>query len=153
MTPLPDVRGGTSVRGPHAYNGGVRLNHPPISSWPSSTSRPPSTPPTPVVYREVVEKPDEQTERLWRLVLIDDDDHSYEYVIEMLGAVFSYGREKAFALACIVDTDGRVTLMTGEHDACEAKQGQVHAYGADPRIPRCKGSMTAIIEEADTQSA
>ena len=91
--------------------------------------------------------------RLWRLVLIDDDDHTYQYVIEMLAAVFGYGHEKAFALARIVDTEGRVTLMTGEHDACEAKQSQVHAFGADPRIPRCHGSMTAILEEADTPFA
>ena len=58
-----------------------------------------------------------------------------------------------FALARIVDTDGRVTLMTGEREACEAKQSQVHTYGADPRIPRSKGSMSAIIEEADTPFA
>ena len=110
-------------------------------------------PPTPVVFptrvEQETEEPEAEAARLWRLVLIDDDDHSYEYVIEMLGAVFGYGREKAFALARIVDTQGRVTLMTGEHDACEAKQSQVHAYGADPRIPHCKGSMTAIVEQAD----
>jgi len=109
--------------------------------------------PTPVVFPTRVEEsdldPDVEPARLWRLVLIDDDDHTYEYVIQMLGTVFGYGHEKAFALARIVDTDGRVTLMTGEHDACEAKQSQVHAYGADPRIPHCHGSMTAILEEAD----
>jgi ATP-dependent Clp protease adaptor protein ClpS len=113
----------------------------------------PARPPTPVVFPREVEEPAHQTARLWRLVLIDDDDHSYEYVIEMLGAVFGYGREKSFALARIVDTQGRVTLMTGEKAACEAKQGQVHAYGADPRIPHCKGSMSAIVEEADTPFA
>ncbi len=141
---------------------------PGANPWRTSRSttppRVPSTPqraPTPVVFpnrppdrvEEQAGAPGEQTERLWRLVLIDDDDHSYEYVIEMLGAVFGYGREKAFALACIVDTDGRVTLMTGERAACEAKQGQVHAYGADPRIPRCAGSMTAIVEQADVPFA
>ena len=119
--------------------------------------RVPARAPTPVVFPTPaptrVEDPAQQTARLWRLVLIDDDDHSYEYVIEMLGAIFGYGREKSFALARIVDTQGRVTLMTGERDACEAKQGQVHAYGADPRIPQCKGSMTAILEEADTPFA
>ncbi len=89
-------------------------------------------------------------EPLWRLVLLDDNDHSYDYVIEMLGAVFGYGVEKAFALARIVDTQGRVTLMTAEHDACMAKQSQIHAYGADPRIAGSKGSMSAIVERADT---
>jgi ATP-dependent Clp protease adaptor protein ClpS len=67
----------------------------------------------------------------------------------MLGAVFGYAPEKAFALARIVDTEGRVTLMTSTRAACEAKQSQVHAYGADPRIPASKGSMSAIVEEAD----
>ncbi len=89
-------------------------------------------------------------EPLWRLVLLDDDDHSYDYVIEMLGAIFGYGVEKAFALARIVDTQGRVTLMTADREACEAKQSQVHAYGADPRIAGSKGSMSAIIEPIDT---
>ncbi|RJQ13009.1 MAG: ATP-dependent Clp protease adaptor ClpS [Dehalococcoidia bacterium] len=88
-------------------------------------------------------------EPLWRLVLLDDNDHSYDYVIEMLGAIFGYGVEKAFALARIVDTQGRVTLMTAERDACEAKQSQIHAYGADPRIASSKGSMSAIIEPID----
>ncbi|MGE3855899.1 MAG: ATP-dependent Clp protease adaptor ClpS [Dehalococcoidia bacterium] len=119
---------------------------------PLHTTRP-VPPPTPVVFPTEVDEPESRAERLWRLVLIDDDDHSYDYVIEMLGAVFGYGREKSFALARIVDTQGRVTLMTAEKAACEAKQGQVHAYGADPRIPRCKGSMTAIVEEADTPFA
>ena len=107
----------------------------------------PSSVPTRV--EEVTGETDVAPEHLWRLVLLDDDDHSYEYVIEMLGAVFGYSREKSFALARIVDTQGRVTLMTGERADCEAKQSQVHAYGADPRIPRCRGSMTAILEEAD----
>jgi ATP-dependent Clp protease adaptor protein ClpS len=89
-------------------------------------------------------------EPLWRLVLLDDDDHSYAYVIEMLGAIFGYWVEKAFALARIVDTQGRVTLMTADREACEAKQSQVHAYGADPRIAGSKGSMSAIIEPIDT---
>ena len=106
-----------------------------------------------MVFPAQTEEPAHQQDRLWRLVLLDDNDHSYEYVIEMLGRVFGYGWEKSFALACIVDSEGRVTLMTGEHDACEAKQGQVHAYGADPRIPHCLGSMTAILEEADGPAA
>ena len=119
---------------------------------PIATSRPASTPARRVRHG-AVEEPASQPARLWRLVLIDDDDHTYEYVIEMLGALFGYGPGKAFALARIVDTDGRVTLMTGEREACEAKQSQVHAYGADPRIPRSQGSMSAIIEEAGTPFA
>ncbi|MSQ42473.1 MAG: ATP-dependent Clp protease adaptor ClpS [Dehalococcoidia bacterium] len=119
---------------------------------PSATSRPASTPAR-TARPARTEEPAPQPVRAWRVVLIDDDDHSYEYVIEMLAALFGYGREKAFALARIVDTAGRVTLMTADRAECDAKQRQVHAYGADPRIPRSRGSMTALVEEADTPFA
>lgn len=107
---------------------------------PTATSQPTVTP-------SITDETHVQPEHLWRLVLLDDDQHTYEYVIEMLGAIFGYGPEKSFALARLVDTQGRVTLMSGTREECEAKQGQVHAYGADHRIPTCNGSMTAILED------
>jgi len=84
----------------------------------------------------------------YHLVLLDDDQHTYAYVIEMLAAVFGYGREKAYALASIVDTEGRVILETADLDQVTRHQERVHGFGADPRIPTSKGSMSAIIEEA-----
>ena len=84
----------------------------------------------------------------YHLVLLDDDQHTYAYVIEMLGAVFGYGREKAYALASIVDTEGRVILETAGLEQVTRHQQRVHNFGADPRIPTSKGSMSAIIEKA-----
>ena len=121
----------------------VPMLDPRTSRATTSPNRPGTSP-----VAEPIEHTDVVPEHLSRLVLIDDDEHTYEYVIEMLGAVFGYGKEKAFALARLVDTQGRVTLMTGSRPDCEAKQSQVHAYGADPRIPTSKGAMTAIIEDA-----
>jgi len=115
-------------------------------NWPPANTSPRTPGTTPVV--DPVEDTEVIPEHLWRLVLLDDNEHTYEYVIEMLGAVFGYGPEKAFALARLVDTQGRVTLMTAARDDCEAKQSQVHAYGADPRIATSKGSMTAVVEDA-----
>lgn len=127
------------------------------SMSPHQPTRPPHavSPTRPTVRPDVVIEEDTRVvpEPLWRLVLIDDNDHSYDYVIEMLGALFGYGVEKAFALARIVDTQGRVTLMTAERTACEAKQSQIHAYGADPRIAASKGSMSAIVEPIDALEA
>jgi ATP-dependent Clp protease adaptor protein ClpS len=85
---------------------------------------------------------------VYHLVLIDDDEHTYEYVIEMLGRVFGYGREKAFALARIVDSEGRVILETAGLEQVERHRDAIHGYGADPRIRTSTGSMTAVIEEA-----
>jgi len=84
----------------------------------------------------------------YNVILLDDDDHTYEYVIEMLRAVFGMSAEKAYLHACEVDASQRTILLTTSKEHAELKQEQVHAYGPDPRIPRCSGSMTAIIEPA-----
>ena len=100
-----------------------------------------------------VESKEPEFESLYHLVLLDDDQHTYDYVIEMLGSIFGYGPEKAWALARTVDTQGRVILETGPRERCEAHQGQIHAYGADPRMPTSLGSMSAILEEAGSPGA
>ncbi len=86
---------------------------------------------------------------VFHLVLLDDDDHTYEYVVEMLGKIFGYAVEKAFALACAVDSTGRAIVETGGREQVTRHQHQIHSYGADRRIPRCKGSMSAVVELAE----
>lgn len=85
---------------------------------------------------------------LWNVVLHDDDDHSYEYVIEMLIKLFSHSNETAYRMAKEVDTAGRVIVETTSLERAELKRDQIHGYGADPRIDHCKGSMTASLEPA-----
>ena len=93
-------------------------------------------------------EPASRLEPPYHLVLLDDNDHSYEYVIEMLGHVLGYGVEKAYVLACVVDREGRAIVETGSHPQVTAHQRLIHSYGADPRIPRCRGSMSAVVEPA-----
>ncbi len=87
-------------------------------------------------------------EPLYHLILLDDNDHSYEYVVELLGHVLGYARDKAFALACVVDSQGQAIVETASKTQVTRHQERIHAYGADPRIPRCAGSMSAVIEPA-----
>jgi ATP-dependent Clp protease adaptor protein ClpS len=105
--------------------------------------------PTTTPGTRVLEDIDAQREPLFHLVLLDDDDHTYQYVIRMLGDIFGYSREKAFAIACMVDAQGRATLMTGAKSEVEVKQDAIHAYGPDPRLERSHGSMTAILEPVE----
>ncbi|MBP7934246.1 MAG: ATP-dependent Clp protease adaptor ClpS [Phycisphaerae bacterium] len=84
----------------------------------------------------------------YHVILHDDDDHSYEYVIEMLGRLFGHSSARAFRMAAEVDTTGRVIVETTTLERAELKRDQIHAYGPDPRIRRCKGSMRATIEPA-----
>jgi ATP-dependent Clp protease adaptor protein ClpS len=85
----------------------------------------------------------------YHVVLLDDDDHTYEYVIEMLMKLFGHSRAKAFRLAVKVDMSGRVVVDTTTKERAELKRDQIHAYGPDPRIPYCRGSMSATIEPAE----
>ncbi len=84
----------------------------------------------------------------YNVVLLDDDDHTYDYVVRMLGDLFGYSREKAFRMACEVDESGRVVALTTTKEHAELKRDQIHAYGADRLLARSKGSMRAVIEPA-----
>lgn len=100
----------------------------------------------PVVEEE--ERSGEALEPLYHLVLLDDDEHTYQYVIVMLNRIFGYSPEKGYAIACMVDSEGRAIVMTGPKEEVVEKQRAIHSFGADPWMPTSKGSMTAIIEPA-----
>ena len=84
----------------------------------------------------------------YNVVLLDDDDHSFEYVILMLKKIFGHPVEKGYKMAVEVDTTGRVIVATTHLEKAELKRDQIQAFGPDPLIPRCKGSMSATIEPA-----
>src|SRR5438094_782428 len=85
---------------------------------------------------------------LYHVVLLDDNDHTYDYVIEMLQKLFIFTLDQAYRHAQEVDTAGRTILITCELPQAEFARDQIHAYGPDPRLPRSKGSMSAIVEPA-----
>jgi ATP-dependent Clp protease adaptor protein ClpS len=85
----------------------------------------------------------------YHVILLNDDDHTYEYVIQMLGELFGHPVEKAFQMAKEVDSTGRVIVDTTTKERAELKRDQIHAYGPDTRLARCKGSMSAVIEPAE----
>lgn len=86
---------------------------------------------------------------LYNVVLLDDNDHTYEYVIEMLGRLFGHPFPKAYEMAAEVDASGRVICLTTSLERAELKRDQIHAYGPDVRIERCQGSMSAFIEPVE----
>ena len=82
----------------------------------------------------------------FHVILLNDNDHSYFYVIEMLQKLFGYDKEKCFKMAQEVDKEGNVIVWTGPKKTAKFKQEQIHAYGKDKTIKECKGSMYAILE-------
>jgi len=102
----------------------------------------------PTILPEIETTERENLTPLFNVVLLDDDDHTYDYVVEMLCNLFVLPTEVAFRHAVEVDTVGRTVVITCERAQAEFGRDQIHAYGADPRMPRSKGSMSAIIEPA-----
>ena len=93
-------------------------------------------------------KPDPKPLPPYHVVLLDDNHHTYAYVIEMLASVFSHPKEKGYELAKEVDTAGRAIVCTTHKEKAELKRDQIHAFGTDVRVATCIGSMTAYIEPA-----
>ncbi len=96
-------------------------------------------------------RPEERTRRQppYNVVLLNDDDHTFQYVIAMLQQLFGYPPEKGFQMAREVDATGRVIVLTTTKEHAELKQDQIHAFGPDPDSSKdCKGSMTCVIEPA-----
>ena len=85
---------------------------------------------------------------LYNVVLLDDNLHTYDYVIEMLQRLFLFSEPEAFRHAVEVDTTGRTIVMTCELPQAEFARDQIRGYGPDWRMPESKGSMAAIIEPA-----
>ncbi|MCA9256740.1 MAG: ATP-dependent Clp protease adaptor ClpS [Phycisphaerales bacterium] len=84
----------------------------------------------------------------FHVVLLDDNEHTYEYVIDMLRRVFGYTTETALQLAATIGREGRVIVDTTTFERAEFKRNQIHDFGPDFRIPRSKGAMCAIIKPA-----
>jgi ATP-dependent Clp protease adaptor protein ClpS len=96
------------------------------------------------------EKKEQKTKGLppYNVILLDDGDHSFEYVIHMLKILFGHPPERGYQMAMEVHTTGRVIVTTTNLERAELKRDQIHAFGPDPLVPRCKGSMSAIVEPA-----
>ena len=85
----------------------------------------------------------------FHVILLDDDEHTYDYVIEMLMDIFGHTMRKAYEMACEVDAQKRVIVDTTHKEKAEHRKQQIISYGADWRMPNCKGSMSAIIEPVE----
>jgi ATP-dependent Clp protease adaptor protein ClpS len=84
----------------------------------------------------------------YNVIIMNDDDHSFEYVIEMLGKLFGHGVTTAEVMAWTIHTQGRAIVLTTHKELAELKRDQVLAFGPDPRLPRSNRSLDCYIEPA-----
>lgn len=84
----------------------------------------------PLVSTPNVKPTTEEVTRTWRLppynvVLLNDDHHSMQFVIEVLCKVLGCAVERAYQLMMEAHTSGRAVIWTGSKEVAELKHEQV----------------------------
>ena len=81
-------------------------------------------------------------------MILNDEEHSYDYVIDLLIKLFRHPLPKAEALTVEIDTTGRAIVYTTHKELAELKRDQVIAYGPDPHMEISKGPLRCYVEPA-----
>jgi len=85
----------------------------------------------------------------YHVIIWNDEEHTYEYVIELLMRLFAHPLETAFEITRQVDRAGKGIAYTCHMELAELKRDQILAYGADWRMPKVShSSIRATIEPA-----
>ena len=67
----------------------------------------------------------------YAVVVLNDDVHTFEYVIRTFMKVFGYSKPKCFQLANTVHQQGRAIVWTGPKEVAELKRDQILGAGPD----------------------
>ena len=100
------------------------------------------------VDTENEQKSRDELEKLYHVIILNDDEHTFDYVIEMLQAVFGLSYPAALSHTMEADSIGSSIVHTCGLEEAELKRDQVHAYGPDWRMPNSRGSVAALVEPA-----
>lgn len=101
-----------------------------------------------IALPEIEDGSEVEKAKLYHLIMLNDDDHTFEYVIEMLQNVLGFSERTAGAHTLEADATGSTILLTCGFAEAERKRDLIHAYGPDWRMPRSMGSVTALVEPA-----
>jgi len=67
----------------------------------------------------------------YAVVVLNDDLHSFDYVILALARIFGYSLETGFEYATKIHTEGRAIVWTGALEVAELKRDQLRGFGPD----------------------
>ena len=110
----------------------------------------------PVVTTQTAPRPktdqETRTRRLppYNVVILNDEEHTMDYVVEMLGKLFAHTRKTSVELTWRIHLTGRAVVYTTHKEKAELKRDQVLSYGPDPRMDISKGPLGCYIEPAPT---
>ena len=82
----------------------------------------------------------------YHVIIWNDEEHTYEYVIELLMKLFAHPFERAYQITREVDKVGKGIAHTCHQELAELKRDQILGYGPDWRMSVSKCSIRATIE-------
>lgn len=84
----------------------------------------------------------------YNVIVLNDEEHTFEYVIELLTKIFGHSLTLAETLTWRIHNTGRAIVLTTHKELAELKCDQVLGYGPDPRMSISKGPLGCYIEPA-----
>jgi ATP-dependent Clp protease adaptor protein ClpS len=105
-------------------------------------------PTSPGATPDVRDLTDSRLDALYHVIILNDDEHSYEYVVEMLQSAVGLSYAQAMARTVEADTSGSSIVSTCSLEEAEKKRDRIHTYGPDPRMAMSRGSVVALVEPA-----
>ncbi len=85
----------------------------------------------------------------FNVVILNDEEHTFDYVIDILMQLFAHPSPVAEALTFKIHTHGKAVVYTTHKEKAELKREQVLSCGADPRMSISKGPLGCYIEAAE----
>jgi len=67
----------------------------------------------------------------YAVVVFNDEEHTFQYVIETLMKVFGYPQEKSYSLTLQIHNEGRAIVWSGSREVAELKRDQIRSAGPD----------------------
>jgi ATP-dependent Clp protease adaptor protein ClpS len=85
----------------------------------------------------------------YHVIILNDDHHSFEFVIHVLREVFRHTVEQAFTLTKEAHDKGRAVVWTGNKEVAELKAEQVETFHETRERDGAKlGPLGCVIEPA-----
>jgi ATP-dependent Clp protease adaptor protein ClpS len=101
-----------------------------------------------VLEPEIAQGTSTEKERLYHVIILNDEEHTIDYVVEMLQAVTKMSASAALACTLEADSSGSCIVYTSGLEEAENKRDLIHAYGPDWRMPNSRGPVSALVEPA-----
>ncbi len=81
--------------------------------------------------RTSAEKPKPKQQPPYAVIVLNDDEHSFQFVVETFMKVFGYPPEKSFSLTLQIHNEGRGIVWSGAREVAELKRDQIRSAGPD----------------------